>query len=103
MDNLKTISHQEFNEVMKSKGFKGRKDHTLRDLKAKFGFKPLAKRRALVVSLEGMEPTKNGSVRKVANSTGIRGGVIRHVRNNRRDFVKKFEDENVKLFFIKWY
>ena len=47
-DYLKPISHKEFNEFMKCKGCKGKKDHALRDLKAKFGFKPLVKRRALV-------------------------------------------------------
>ena len=64
MDDLKPISHKEFNEFMKGKRFKGRKDYALRELEAKFGFKPLVKRRVLVVSLEGMEPTKFNSMRK---------------------------------------
>ena len=102
MDNLKPISHKEFDEFMKGKGFKGRKDYALTDLKTKFGFKPLVERRQLVVSLKGMEPTKFDSMRKAAKAIGIREGVIRYVRNNGRDFIKRSEDENVKVFFIKW-
>ena len=49
MDHLKPISHKEFNKFIKGKGFKGRKDYTLKDLKAKFGFKPLVERIALVI------------------------------------------------------
>ena len=102
MDDLKPISHKKFNEFMKSKGFKGRKDYTLKDLKVKFGFKPLAERRVSVVSSEGMEPTKFDSMRKATKAIGVGEGVIRYERNNGRDFVKRFEDENIKVFFIKW-
>ena len=65
MENLKPSSHKEFNEFIKGRGFKGRKDYMLRDLKAKFGFKPLVERRALVVYSEGMEHIKFDSMRKV--------------------------------------
>ena len=41
MENLKPISHKEFNEFIKGKGFKGRNEYKLKDLKAKFGFKPM--------------------------------------------------------------
>ena len=64
MDELKPISHKEFNEFIKGRGFKGRNDCTLKDLKAKFGFNPLVKRRALVVYSEGLEPTTFGSMRE---------------------------------------
>ena len=37
MENLKPISHGEFNEFIKGKGFKGRNEYKLKDLKAKFG------------------------------------------------------------------
>ena len=33
--------HKEFNEFIKRKGFKGRNNYKLRDLKAMFGFKPM--------------------------------------------------------------
>ena len=45
MDNnykdLRPIRHKEFNEFIKRKGFKGRNNYKLRDLKAMFGFKPM--------------------------------------------------------------
>ena len=34
---LMPISHKEFNEFIKGKGFKGRNNYKLRDLKAMFG------------------------------------------------------------------
>ena len=38
MNCLKPISHKEFNEFVKGKGFKGEKDHALRDLKGQVWF-----------------------------------------------------------------
>ena len=35
---LRPITHKEFNEFIKGKGFKGRNNHKLRDLKAMFVF-----------------------------------------------------------------
>ena len=49
MDELKPTSHKQFNAFMKEKGFKGMNNYALKDLNAKFGFKSLVKRRALVV------------------------------------------------------
>ena len=54
MDELKPVI-KEFNEFIKGRGFRGRKDYALKDLKVKFGFKPLVERRALVISSEDME------------------------------------------------
>ena len=51
-----------------------------------------------MVSSEGMEPTKFNSMRKVTKAIGVGEGVIRYARNNGRDFIKRFEDENVKVF-----
>ena len=39
MDNLKPITHKEFNEFIKGKSFKGRNKYKLKELKAMFGFK----------------------------------------------------------------
>ena len=41
---LHPIKHKEFNEFIKGKGFKGRNNYKLRDLKAVFGFKPMITR-----------------------------------------------------------
>ena len=65
MDKLKPIHHKEFHKFIKGRRFRGRNDYTLKDLKAKFGFKLLKiERRALVVSLEDMEPTTFSSMRE---------------------------------------
>ena len=57
MENLKPISHKEFNEFIKGKGFKGTNEYSLKDLKAKFGFKPMYDRHTLTISSEDMIPT----------------------------------------------
>ena len=52
-------------------------DYALKDLKTKFCFKPLVKRRALVVSSEGIGPsTKFDSMRKSAKAIGIGEGSL---------------------------
>ena len=52
MGDLKAISHKQFNEFIKVKGFKRRNNYKLKELKAKFGFKPMYDRRTLVISWE---------------------------------------------------
>ena len=71
---LKLISHKQCDEFIKGKIFEGRNNYTFKDLKAKFGFKPLIERRVLVVSLNDMEPTKFDSVGKAAKSVGVGEG-----------------------------
>ena len=58
MGDLKRISHIQFNEFIKGKGFKGRRNFKLKDVKAMLGFKPLYDKRSLVIHSEDMEPTK---------------------------------------------
>ena len=99
MGDLKPISHKQFNKFIKGKGFKGRNDYKLKELKAKFGFKPMYDRRELVISSEDMEPTTFNSLRKAAKATGVSYGILRYAKNKERDFVK---DKNAKVFFIKW-
>ena len=69
MGDLKPISHKQFNEFIKGKGSKGRNDYKLKELKVKFGFKPMYNRRTLVISSEDMEPTTFDSLRKAAKAT----------------------------------
>ena len=71
MGDLKPISHKQFNEFIKGKGFKGRNDYKLKELKAKFGFKPMYDRRTLVISSEDMEPTTFNSLRKAAKAIDV--------------------------------
>ena len=103
MDNLhgdlKPISHKEFNEFIKGKGFKGRNEHSLKDLMVKFGFKPMYDRRALTISSEDMDPTTFNSLRQAASSTGISYGVPIYAKNKERNFIKKDE----KIYNINWH
>ena len=95
MGDLKPISHKEFNEFIKGKGFNGRNNCKLKELKAKFGFKPMYDRRMLAISSKDMEPTKFDSMRKATKAVGVGEGIIRFNRNNGRDFIK---DQNSKVF-----
>ena len=65
---LKPIGHKEFNEFIKGKGFKGKNNYKLKELKAKFGFKPVYDRRTLVISFEDMEPKTFNSLRKASKA-----------------------------------
>ena len=71
MGDLKPISHKQFNEFIKGKGFKGRNDYNLKELKAKFGFKPMYDRRTLVISSDDMEPTTFDSLRKAPKAISV--------------------------------
>ena len=95
MNERKPIHHKEFNEFMKSRGFRGRNDYTLKDLKVKFGFKPLVKRRVLVVSLEDMEPTMFGSMREATKAISVGEDIIRYVRNSGRNSIRRFGAGNI--------
>ena len=95
MGDLKPINHKQFYELIKGKGSKGRNNYKLKELKAKFGFKPVYDRRRLVISSEDMEPTEFDSMEKAAKAIGVGEGVTRCVKNNGRDF---FKDKNSKVF-----
>ena len=95
---LRPISHKEFNEFIKGNGFKGRNEYKLKDLKAKFGFKPMYDNRTLTISSEDMEPTTFDFLRQAAAATGISYGVLRYAKNKERNFVKKDE----KNYNINW-
>ena len=88
MGDLKPISRKQFNEFIKGKGFKGRNNYKLKQLKAKFGFKSTYNRRTLPISSEDMEPTEFHSIRKATKAIGVGERVIRYARNNGRDFLK---------------
>ena len=98
MGDLKAISHKQFNEFIKGKGFKGRNDYKLKELKAEFGFKPMYDRGMLVISSEDMEPTTLDSLRKAAKAVGVSYSTLRYAKNKERDFVK---DKEI-IYKIKW-
>ena len=68
---LRPITHKEFNEFIKGKGFKGRNNYKLRNLKAMFGFKTMITGSPVTISSDGMEPTRFDSTSKASTSTGI--------------------------------
>ena len=75
MDNnykdLTSIRHIEFNEFIKGKGFKGRNNYKLRDLKAMFGFKPMITGSPVMTSSDELQPMRFDSMSKASTSTGI--------------------------------
>ena len=99
MGNLKPIGHKEFNEFVKGKGFKGRNEYKLKDLKAKFGFKLMYDRCTLTISSEDMDPTTFSSLRQAASSTSISYDVLIYAKNKETKFVIKDE----KIYNINWH
>ena len=75
MDNnykdLTPMRHKEFNEFIKGKGFKGRNNYKLRDLKAMFGFKPMITGSPVTIFSNELEPIRFDSMSKASTSTGI--------------------------------
>ena len=75
MDNnykdLMPIRRKEFNEFIKGKGFKGRNNYKLKDLKAMFGFKPMITGSPVTISSYELEPTRFDSISKASTSTRI--------------------------------
>ena len=98
MGDLKPNSHEQFNEFIKGRGFKERNDYKLKDLKAKFGFKPMYDRRMLVISSEDMEPKMFDSLKRAFKATGVSYGASRYAKNKGRGFIKKDE----KIYEIRW-
>ena len=49
------ISHKESNEFIKGKGFKGRNNYKLRDLKVMFGFKPVVTGSPVTIYSDGLK------------------------------------------------
>ena len=68
---LTPIRHKEFNEFIKGKGFKGRNNYKLRDLKAMFGFKPVITGSPVMICSDELEPKRFDSMLKASPSTGI--------------------------------
>ena len=81
---LTPITHKEFNEFIKGKGFKGRNNYKLRDLKAMFGFKPMITGSPITISSDGMEPTRFDSMSKASTSTGIPYITLLYAKKNSR-------------------
>ena len=82
VENLKPITHKEFNEFIKGKGFKGRNGYELKELKAMFGFKPMVLGSPITISLAGEEPTRFDSISRASTSTGIPYSTLLYAKKN---------------------
>ena len=80
--NLTPIRHKEFNEFIKGKGFKGRNNYKLRNLKAMFEFKPMITGSPVTISFNGMEPKRFDSMSKASTSTGIPYVMLLYAKEN---------------------
>ena len=85
---LTPITHKEFNEFIKGKGFKGRNNYKLKNLKAMFGFKPMITGSPVTISSDGMKPTRFDSLSKASTSTGIPYVTLLYAKNNSRHQVR---------------
>ena len=79
---LRPIRHEEFNEFIKGKGFKGRNNYKLADLKAMFGF--MATGSPVMISSDQLEPTRFDSMSKASTSTGIPYVTLLYAKKNSR-------------------
>ena len=78
------IKHKEFNEFIKGKGFKGRNNYKLRDLKTMFGFKPMITESPVMISSNELEPMRFDSMSKASTSTGMRYVTLLYAKKNSR-------------------
>ena len=95
---LVPITHKEFNEFIKGKGFKGRNNYKLKDLKAMFGFKPMITGSPVTISSNGLEPTRFDSMSKASTSTGIPYATLLYAKKNSRSRIHS----NGKEYVIKF-
>ena len=88
MDNnykdLCPIRHKEFNKFIKGKGFKGRNNYKLKDLKAMFGFKPMITGSLVMISSDELESMRFNSMSKASTSTGIPYVTLLYTKKNSR-------------------
>ena len=82
------IRHKEFNEFIKGKGFKGRNNYKLRDLKAMFGFKPMITGSPVMISSDQLEPKRFDSMSKASASTGMPYVTLLYAKKNSRHRVR---------------
>ena len=85
---LTPITHKEFNKFIKGKGFKGRNNYKLKDLKAMFGFKPMITGSPVMISSDGTKPTRFDSLSKASTFTGIPYVTLLYAKKNSRNRVR---------------
>ena len=111
MDNnykdLTPIQHKELNEFIKGKGFKGRNNYKLRDLKAMFGFTPMITGSPVTISTvqgprgpssDELEPMRFDSMSKASTSTGIPYITFLYAKKNSRHRVHSNRKEYTIIY-----
>ena len=85
---LQPKTHKEFSKFIKGRGFKGRNNYKLSDLKAMFGFKPMVTGFPVMISSDGMESARYDSISQASISTGIPYSTLLYAkRNSKQKFV----------------
>ena len=95
---LTPVTHKEFNEFIKRKGFTGRNNYKLKDLKAMFGFKPMITGSPVTISSDGAESTRFNSMSKASTSTGIPYATFLYAKKNSKSRIHS----NGKEYVIKF-
>ena len=95
---LTPITHKEFNEFIKGKGFTGRNNYKLKDLKVMLGFKPMITRSPVMISSDGAEPMRFDSMSKASTSTGIPYATLLYSKKNSKSRIHS----NGKEYVIKF-
>ena len=95
---LTPITHKEFNEFIKGKGFTGRNNYKLKDLKAMFGFKPMITGSPVTISSDGAELTRFDSMSNSSTSTGIPYATLLYAKKNSKSRIQS----NGKEYVIKF-
>ena len=95
---FRSITRNEFNEFIKGKGFTGRNNDKLKDLKVMFGFKPMITGSPVMISSDGAEPMRFDSMSKASTSTGIPYSTLLYAKRNSRNQVRSNGIEYVIKF-----
>ena len=85
---LTPITHKEFNEFIKGKGFIGQNNYKLRDLKAMFGFKPMITGSPVTIFSDGTKPMRFDSMSKASTFTGMPYVTLLYAKRNSRNRVR---------------
>ena len=99
---LRPITQKEFNEFIKGKGFKGRNNYKLRELKAMFGFRPIIIGKPISISLEGEEPTTYDTISIASMSTGIPYPMLLYAKKKPKTNGFAVVKSNGKKYCIKY-
>ena len=95
---LTPITHKEFNEFIKGKGFTGKNNYKSKDLKAMFGFKHMITGSPVTISSNGAERTRFDSMSKASTSTGIPYATLLYAKKNSKSRIHS----NGKEYVIKF-